>query len=741
MSNFATGMRWAGGVGIVTIAVMRCAIVFASQVVFETDPATDPVPLAGLAMGGSLWLDVALLLACAVALSGEWAAKRGINWFMLLLALVPFAIVAVHGSGDLADMWRGSTWAAAMVAAVTLAHLARERQFRIVLASLLVGAVAFVAVRGVAQVTFEHAETVREFEQTKDRFLSERGWSPDSAAARIFERRLRQPQPTGWFPTTNIFGSLVAFGLIAWGGWTICAVRARLQSGWPVAMGLLALACAVMLLFTGSKGAILAAMLGAGLAISPLMFAGVRRVFERWGSAMCVGFVALTLIAIVIRGTVLPESFAGDKSLLFRWHYLIASARMFAANILTGVGPDGYQDAYTQFRVPRNPEEVQSAHSVFADWLSTLGIAGAAWVALTLLLAWRSGASLASPSSNAAAVDGHSIMRRTLVAAGAVMLLGLVPAISVEWAVMDEASLRVRCIGSLVFIIAAVVSSGVIARVEARFANWVFAAAAMAVLVHGQIEMTFHCGGSAVWAMCVLGVAGQGLQTGQRFMRPVAIFAVSLLAVLAALLEARGVFLAEFGDRIMTGNASMLQGNSVSQGANCETRTKVAESLQLNAGKLGQTDSRLAIAAAQQFLLAAEQCSSEGRANLVGEAVKALEDAMTRFDRQVVIVAGIGAHARLAALTSNQAQWNRAIELATEITQRDPHGMASWRNLGDVLWAAGRHEEAAAAYERALQNNANFELDELKQLSDRDREFIQTRIKQARKPLQEPISP
>jgi hypothetical protein len=320
MMRLATTLRWVGGVGIITIAVMRCAIVFAAQIEFDTDPATDLVPLAGLAMGGSLRLDVLLLLACAMALSGEWLAKRNINWFMLLLALVPVVALAANRSTDLADVWRGSTWAAAMVAAAALAHLAQDRPLRIVLVSLLVATVAYVAVRGVAQVTFEHADTVREFEQNKDKFLSDRGWSPESAAARIFERRLRQPQPTGWFPTTNVLGSLMAFGLVAWAGWMVGAVRSRLENGWAAALGLLAAMCATLLWFTGSKGAILAATLGLALAIIPLLSVRVGRLAERRGGAVFVGVVLLALVAIVVRGTVLPESFAGDRSLLFRWH-------------------------------------------------------------------------------------------------------------------------------------------------------------------------------------------------------------------------------------------------------------------------------------------------------------------------------------------------------------------------------------------------------------------------------------
>ena len=67
---------------------------------------------------------------------------------------------------------------------------------------------------------------------------------------------------------------------------------------------------------------------------------------------------------------------------------------------------------------------------------------------------------------------------------------------------------------------------------------------------------------------------------------------------------------------------------------------------------------------------------------------------MKRFDRQSIIVAAASANVRLASLTNDSTHWDRAIELAAEITRRDPHGIASWRNLGDMLWAAGRRIDA-----------------------------------------------
>ena len=68
------------------------------------------------------------------------------------------------------------------------------------------------------------------------------------------------------------------------------------------------------------------------------------------------------------------------------------------------------------------------------------------------------------------------------------------------------------------------------------------------------------------------------------------------------------------------------------------------------------------------------------------------------------------------------------IALARRMTALDPGGLAPWKRLGDVLWDAGRIDEARAAYERTLQVDADFELDPLKRLGENERRLIEQRL-------------
>ena len=49
----------------------------------------------------------------------------------------------------------------------------------------------------------------------------------------------------------------------------------------------------------------------------------------------------------------------------------------------------------------------------------------------------------------------------------------------------------------------------------------------------------------------------------------------------------------------------------------------------------------------------------------------------------------------LARLDGDPVWWDRAIEAMRRRTERDPHGNMTWKRLGDVLWEAGRGDEAA----------------------------------------------
>lgn len=777
---------WIGLIGIAAIAVMRCAIFFAPQLVFDVDPVIDATPVGGSGPAGSLILDALLMLAGGVALLGVALERRGIDWRLLVLALLPVPIALWHGWDDLDRLWRGMTWCSAAIAACAAAHLAIDGKRRLVLLALLAAVIGPLLLRGICNITYEHDDRIRRFEANKLTFLMEKGWAPDSPAAQIYERRLRQREPTGWFLTTNIFGSMMAFGLVLCTGLTACAARGKLSSGWVGLIALFAIACGAGLIFTGSKGAGIGAV--AGLVALVVLLAGAARVtwLSRAAPGLAVLCVVAALGAVFARGVVLPEGFAGDVSLLYRWHYLTASSEIVLDEPLTGVGPGGFQSAYIQHRPPRNPEEVASAHSIFADWLTSLGVLGAAWIGLALVLLCRAG----QTESRRDIDDDEPPMRAMWLPVLCVTSFGLVPAIVFERHTLGELDLMMRGLGVVAFIVCALVLLFV-AR-GGVWLRWSIAAAAMALLVHGQIEMTFTQPGSAVWAVTLLGVAG-GARCSGRGQPGLACVSGAIPVVLAVLVFALGAIPAWRAEATMAQAAARLHPIARADGAlrtlgqqqlvsarrqaGTELRTAL---LELGVGAddlatfgLGPTfdastniapdawqrlidlvtgmtrvrrldaaeilldleDVRLRWdapleAAANQFERAARVERGDERVGLLEEASRVAQLAWHRHQSRGAGSLAVLTEDKLSELTRDTSHRERAIELARELADADPNGIQPWRSLGDLLWEAGRVSEAKDAYGRALEADAHFVLDPLKRLTGQRRAEIESRVGQ-----------
>ncbi len=729
-----TALRWIGALGIVTIAIVRCVVAFAPRLVFDVEPVIDPTPMPGLGPAGSLLLDVLLLAACGCGLLGEALTRRGLDWLLLALAVIPAPVVLWHGAHDLLDLWRGSTWLAAAVACVAVAHLGRDRSLRLTMCALLVAALVPILVRGATQSRFsvpgwmfdgpEYAETVAVFEDNKEDFLADRGWAPDSPAALIYERRLRQASPRGWFPTTNIFASMMAFGLVMTVGLAIGAARDRLGGKWLSLWVIGALVTAGAIYQSGSKGALLAAVAGLLFLIAPLTASPVRAFVVRHGGALAVGLVAAVLLTVVVRGTLLPESWLGEKSLLFRWHYLVGAARTIAHDGLLGVGPDGFKTAYVGARMPRSPEEVTSAHSVFADWLSMLGLSGVAWIALSAILLWRAGR-----GHDVADVDagGYVRSRTTLVAVSAVAVLGLLPAMVIEGAEINTVWKELtRGAGVLGFVLVACALNMGLERTRGVIVRWTLTAATVAVVMHSQIEVTFFDPGSVTWTMCILGLAG-GADPRPRAPRSAVAVGPAMILASCALAVTRVIPVAR-AEAVMVDVAQRLSPTSGLADQPAMQREAAASRLERAYRELLPIDAALIDEVIGQRLEAALLSDGAKRSALLDSAILRADEAVKRHGGPTLIARAAAAHELRATLTGSAADWDAAVGYGRRMTQIDPHAIGSWRRLGDLLWAAGRPGEAADAYRRALDNDANFELDPLKQLSPSDREELRGRL-------------
>lgn len=487
--------RWAA-LAIVAVAVIRVLVSIQAQVRFDTDPAINPDAFAGIGPAGSFALDIALLLASAMAFVCEARAGRGVRGWLVACAVVPGVAVFFHGSTDAIALFRGSTWLAAAIACVAAAHLARSRELRSLLVAGSIAVAVPLVLRGAEQVLVEHPETVRFFEGHKEAMFAERGWTPDGPAAQMFERRLRQTEATGWFGLANIYSSVMAFGALTLGGLAIAGLVSgadrRERRPLYVAAGVGSLACVALLAVNGSKGAIVATAIGLSAGL-------VAWRAPRWSAAVAIGAIAAAALAPSLRGF-LPEGFLGERSLLFRSQYLSGAIAMLPHALPFGIGPDSFQAAYMLLKPARSPEDVVSSHAMAVDWLVLLGPLGLAWVAIVVRGFCGRWTVDGAPLEDARG-EGRSPWPFAVIAAAAacaVQAYAEQVMFDVRWIVVRSAA-ALALAGSIVLVTA------LERRVGDRAVGAALLAGLVAVFAQAQIEMILFQPGSVVWALVALG--------------------------------------------------------------------------------------------------------------------------------------------------------------------------------------------------------------------------------------------
>lgn len=474
----ASRLRWSAVLLLAVAAFLPASAGVELFPFWDTDPALAWAPSTGLNPGVMLALALFAVLAAMMALLADAVEGRAVGMVPAALAAAGSAGVIAHGfiRGDagLEHMLHGAPWIAGVSAGIAGATLGGNPAIRRVLLAILGGFIAMLLAKALLQLLVEHPATVAEFRRNRDQILAARGWSVGSANALIYERRLTQPEATGWFGLSNVFASFA--GAFAAGLGAHC-LHARGRARIVPALG--AAAAAAALAMSGSKG-------GAGAALLAIGAAGGLAFMTRWRAASApragawigVGLIALVLAAVAVRG-VIGEAIA-EKSLLFRAHYAVGALRIWLDHPLLGIGPAGFQDAYAGAKLPFSPEIVSSPHAVLLDWTATLGAAGLAWAALLVLAARRAG----SEDANTPPPLTRNDYRFTALAiAGATLLAG-----AAERALATPEASLARLAGLAGWVALSFALLRTLHRPGA--ARWLAMPIAFALLAHAQIEVT-----------------------------------------------------------------------------------------------------------------------------------------------------------------------------------------------------------------------------------------------------------
>ena len=476
------------------LIALRCFVASTFDPAFDVDPLNDPLPWFGIGPGQGALVSVLSLIVSSIILLEARLSGRGIDRLLLLFASIPLIPILLHGMLSAADMARGLDWFAAAVGAVAIAHAVRAPGMRSLVLSMLLGIVAVICAHGFVQILLEHPMTVKYFEINSEEALASFGWAPDSEQARLYTRRLLQPEATGWFGLANLVSGLLAFGTVLI---LSSVLRVREISG-GLRVFLLVIVSGLflwLLILNGSKGALGALVIGlfiTSMSVFTPQRAG-RPGFNRMGWLALFG-VVIPAAAIFLRGGILGESsLGGEKSLLFRWHYVMGALRIFSSEPWFGVGPDGFQSAILSLKNQFNPEDPTSAHNAILDWFSTLGLFAFGWVFLLVLLTLRLGkAKLVSVK------DSSRAWILFVAALCGAFWIGLL------FAPFDGDPLHwfLKGLGLFLGLFVLIGSHLVFERLTEPGARWCFAGAAAALLAMSMLDMLFFNTGSVgfCWA-------------------------------------------------------------------------------------------------------------------------------------------------------------------------------------------------------------------------------------------------
>ncbi|MBX3354748.1 MAG: O-antigen ligase family protein [Phycisphaeraceae bacterium] len=769
------------------VASARGLVTIAPALRFDSDPALVPGAFAGMGPSGSLLLDAigaaAIAMLAAARLRASRLSQAGVMdprastregvALLIILALLPlpaFVAQSMAHHADFANFWRGATWLVAAMAAVLVAG--SDRAGRAIVAGALIGAAAAMTVRGANQFLVEHPALVSDFERVRESFFASRGWTPGSPAALAYERRLRQPEATGWFGLANVLSGVLLSAallaaLLAWSerrgsearavGRASSASRARsgavesspremrLNQVAGLACAVLALGSLALVIMNGSKGA---------FAVLVLAVAATGLLVWRRSSGPAPGWVPRLLLVLVftapvvafIRGGLLGETTLGERSMLFRWHYLIGSARAFVEVPLIGTGVGGFQDAYVRNRPWFSPEEVTSAHGAFVDWMVSFGAGGAGLVVLALFLLRASlrGAARDEDEPDAPTAQERSALGSApgfaLLAAALGALLALALTSSSDHAVE---SLSVRLLGSVIATVMAPLAARLVLR-GGRVIALALAVSAWALLTHAQVDMDFWLPGSAWWCWLLLGTAaaGAGSRPPSRADRP-------MLALVGVLSLAAAMALA-----VVSMRAGIQERSAERAAQSIEEAAATGEPLPRRAAAMLLEESTQAIpgnalpwlAAVEQGIRAVETVPPSETTEREALAREALDRAERAFRSRPELATArllVDAHALVAIESRRDARGtvvpgpgepdeDAALREAIDTAlRRDPRSLGMLRRMAEINLLLSDTAGAERAARRALEVNESFTLDPLRQLAPADRAFFERLISAA----------
>jgi len=422
-----------------TLLLGLCLCILALRVTYTESPTAQVSAMAGSLTDMVYSLTLSGLLIFAFVLWVLWGGRHVYRCTGIEIGLAVFGVAAVISTCGASDKRTAISQVVILLgpicAALLLAQiLDRPARVRAVLA-VIVGLGIVSAYQCAEQLFISNAITIEQYEKNPQMLLEPLGIESGTFQHFLFEHRLYSCGVRGFFTTSN---SAASFAILACAAAAILLLRRRSECkarevapryGWFAVLA--ALIVASGLLLTQSKGGILAFL--AGLAVCALLV-GIDRWLPTPKRRIVAIFIPIALLLAAGAGYAMVHygmthgRLPGGNSMLVRWQYWAAAARMYVDHRLTGVGPGNFSDYYTHYKPAAALESVADPHnfllSLMTQW-GPLGLIG--FLAMVFVPLWRSAVAPATASPRPSGQPQSSSRRLAvaiMLAVCACLLLG-----------------------------------------------------------------------------------------------------------------------------------------------------------------------------------------------------------------------------------------------------------------------------------------------------------------------------
>ncbi len=367
----------------VLFVLLMCII--ALRLSFMENPNIESFNLPGIFYDNLLSVSISSLLIIsaavwfAVRLSASKYRMSGFEYGILIF-IAACVISTIAASNRRAAITDSITILSAMLPAVVLSNLLETIERKKILLFVLIAMGIANVYQSSEQFFSSNKLMIEQYEAEPAVQLQKLGIEPGSFQHMLYENRLYSKDVRGFFTTGNSVGSLLVLAIFC----TFAAFdfkvnlsekRNTLKRLWlPTAL--------LLVLFAGlleahSKGAIVS-LAAAGL----LLFLSVRfsQTLRRHRGLIILAAIILIILcaAFIISYGVTHNTLPGGNSMLVRWQYWSATAKIIANHLITGIGGGNFDSYYTYYKVPEALETVRDPHCFVLSILSQYGIIGLA---------------------------------------------------------------------------------------------------------------------------------------------------------------------------------------------------------------------------------------------------------------------------------------------------------------------------------------------------------------------------